>query len=163
MNPKRLRRAGRLALVVLAVSTAQGCVYFPPFHSGAPVPQARVAALRPGTTTKYELLESFGMPLSIARKGETLLIARGMDHAAGGVTPAHFEYLSADAFFEPFADRATGAQHRVYYYSHTISSKHAVVITAYLKESVTRRSEDLWVLVNEQTGLVEDFLFHPAR
>src|SRR6185295_3092980 len=78
-----------------------------------------------GKTTKYELLETLGMPVSIAKKGETLLIPRGVEFSAtgAGVRGLRFESASGDAFFEAFSDRATGAQHRVYYYYYTTSGK----------------------------------------
>jgi hypothetical protein len=155
------------ALVALALG-GQGCAPILPYTSGAPVPKATVSAMQPGKTTKYELLEHFGMPLSIAKKGETVLIPRGKEHSTGSspgvgtVILARFESVSGDALFEAFSSRPIGPEHRVYYYGHSISTKRSLVMFTYIREWAETTTDELWVLVNEKNGIVEDFLYRPG-
>ena len=149
------------ALLILSL---QACIPAPSFRSGVPLPQKTVDQLQAGRTTKAEVLEWFGMPLSIAAKGETLTISRGPEWAAeGGVRHAHYEKVDADTFFELFSTKhAITDRDRIYYYYDTVSSKYAVVLAVYINETANTRSDRLWVLVDEETGLVEDYVFRKA-
>lgn len=162
------RRVTTAAVLGLALALGAGCAPNIAYQAGAEVPKARVAEIQRGKTTKYDLLESFGMPMVIAKKGETVLIPRGKEHSAigpnpgGSVIPARFESASADTFFELFSDRTTGVQHRVYYFGHTVSTKRTLILLVYINSWTETRSDELWVLVNEQNGVVEDFVFRPG-
>ena len=158
--PKKAALVVLCAAAALPVLSLQGCVPAPSFHSGLPLPQKTVDGLQAGKTTKAELLEWFGLPLSIAVKGETLTIPLGPEWFGSGVRHARYEQVDADTFFELFSSKHSITDHdRIYYYHRTVSSKYAVVLAVYLNETVNTRSDRLWVLVDEETGLVEDFFF----
>ena len=155
-----LSNAVPAALLILSL---QGCVPAPSFHSGVRLPQKTVDQLQAGITTKAELLEWFGLPLSVAAKGETLTIPRGQEWVGSGTRFASYENVDADTFFELFATKnAITERDRIYYYHHTVSSKYGVVIAVYVHETVNTRSDRLWVLVDEETGLVKDYVFRKA-
>jgi len=118
--------------------------------------------MQPGRTSKSELLGAFGMPVGIAKRGEPLAIARGIEWTGSGTRPAGFERVDADTFFELFSKRPFGEHHRVYYYRYRVSSKHAVILGFYVRESVKRSTDELWVLINEENETVEDFVHRPG-
>jgi hypothetical protein len=164
---RRSRRRWAPALLAsVALGAAPGCAPTIPYTYGTSVSKSSVRAIQPGNTTKYELLETFGMPLAIAKKGETVLIPRGREHSAdrpgSPSTPARFASASGDGLFEPFSARPVGSGHRVYYFAHTISTKRALVLFTYIREWTESRSDELWCLVNEHNGIVEDCVFRPA-
>lgn len=145
-----------------ALLTLPACAPAPPWRSGIPIPQIAVKRIESGKTTKGALLGAFGMPVGIAKRGEPLILARGNEYLGSAIRFAGFEQADAEGFFELFAGRALGEHHRVYYYRHVVSSKHAVVLGLYLRESVNLKTDQLWVLVNEESATVEDFVHLPG-
>jgi hypothetical protein len=151
-------------LAALLTVMLQACAPALPLSSGVSLSEARVQRLQPGNTSKHEVLELFGMPLSIAKKGEVLTVSRGSEYKAGGsgVEHAGLYLVPADTFFELFTPKHRMAEHhRIYYYYDAVSNKHLLMLGVYYRESSSTRSDQLWILINEQTGLVEDFVFRP--
>jgi len=147
-------------LAAFLLVSLQGCVPAFPFLSGVPLPQKTVDEVQPGKTTRSEVLEWFGMPLSIAKKGEVLRIPHGPEWAAGGVRPAGYNQVDADAFFELFSTKHKITDHqRIYYYFSSLSTKYGVVLAVYVHESANTRVDRLWLLIDEETGLVDDYVF----
>ena len=148
------------ALLVLSL---QGCIPAPSFRFGVPLPQETVDRLQSGKTTRAEVLEWFGMPLAIAAKGEALTIPHGPEWVGSGARYASYENVDADSFFELFSTKhAINDRDRIYYYFYTVSSKQAIVLAVYINETVNTRSDRLWVMIDEETGLVEDYAFRKA-
>src|SRR2546423_8252066 len=150
----------------LITVTLQACAPALPLSSGVSLSEARVQRLQPGKTSKHEVLELFGMPLSIAKKGEVLTVSRGSEYKAGGsgVEHAGLYFVPADTFFELFTPKhRIGEYHRIYYYYDAVSNKPLLMLGVYFRESSTTRSDQLWMLINEQTGLVDDFVFRPQH
>ena len=159
-----LARSPLAILAVFFVVLLQGCPSLP-IRSGVQLPQETVEQLQPGKTTKAEVLDWFGMPLSIAKKGETLTIFRESAWVAGGgIRPSSYYQVDADTFFELFsAKRKITDRHRIYYYYHSVSTKFAIIAIVYNRESAHTRKDQLWLLMDEETGIVEDYVFRKEQ
>ncbi len=154
-----------IAVVGLALFSATACVVPTiPFKTGEPIRVDRLATISPGTTTKQDLLEQFGPPTAIVAQHEVDAIPTPSVWNAG--PPVSFRMIShdyrfqSDTFFELFASsRGLGEYHRIYYYDYVVSSKtsHFFIVAFY--ESGMTETDRLWVLVNEKTGIVEDYVF----
>lgn len=166
----QLTSAG-LPLAILAaffIVSLQGCAPAPPILSGVKLPRQTVEQLRPGNTTKAEVLDWFGMPLSIAKKGETLTISRESAWLTGGVADRgihtirtfSFYQVDADTFFEMFSTkRKITDHHRIYYYYDSVSIQFMVTAIVYQHEHAHTYKDQLWLLLDEETGIVEDYVF----
>src|SRR5439155_26591822 len=160
-KPPRVMVAFALALT--AFGPATGGVPAPPFVSGPPVPDEMIKKIERGKSTKAEILEWFGMPIAIGARGETLTRPRPTvrtGEKASGVRPEGYVRTEADTLFELFSSRHNLTDtHRIYYYYRAVSTNFAIVGPGpvFAKRSTSVRR--LWVLISEDTGIVEDFVF----
>jgi hypothetical protein len=114
---------------------------------------------------KQDILEQFGPPTAIVALHEIAAIPTPVIWNAGPSTSFKMttkEYrFQADTFFELFASsgRGPGEYRRIYYYDCVVSSKTGYVFIVAFYESGMTETDRLWVLVNEKTGIVEDYVF----
>jgi hypothetical protein len=105
----------------------------------APLEEDFVKEIRSGKTTKEEVLDLFGPPTAIARKGKVMTLP------PPGHLKAGFIEVDSETFFEPFSLKFENTdEHIVYYYYHP---------TVWGSES------RLWLYINETNGIVEDYIF----
>ena len=158
-----LRGTGLLPLLaILLCLPAAGCFVMGENHRTAgPVSGANAREIRDGATTRRQILERFGPPLAVARRGAVLALPYP------GPVPKGCRSVSSDSFLEPFsAVRPPGPADAVYYYEATdVRATGALAIPIvgggfYSRELVTRR---LWVLVDESAGIVEGHVFLDAK
>ncbi len=160
-----MTRSMVITAVGLALLCTMGCVVPTiPLKTGEPIRGDRLATLTPGTTTKQELLEQFGPPTAIVAQHEIAAIPAPLTWNAG--PPTSFRMIArdyrfqSDTFFELFASgRGIGEYHRIYYYDYVVSSKTGYIFLVAFYESGTTEMDRLWVLVNEKSGIVEDYVF----
>jgi hypothetical protein len=160
LEPPR-RRPGLAAGLALAASLAllPGCLILPAFASartGSLLPDDRLAALKPGMS-RLELLDGFGSPLAVVRRGSGPVRVPGVSLRLAGV-----EEIPAELFFGRFADQPAGPGDVVYFYrAHqltTVGSGVAVMVFnagGLAGSSRDEHREDrLWVLLDGAAGLV---------
>ena len=119
-----------------------------------------------GTTTKEQLVDWFGAPMAIAGPGESVEVPAATVHHQDPVSGREQWYgggswlQDGDAWLELFAERRPfGDAHRVYYW-YTSSDGGLFVWPVFLMISQTHESlDELWVLVDERTGLVMDVAY----
>ena len=150
--------------VVAAVILAQGCVPAPPVITGPVLPRENIEKIQPGKTKKTEILEWFGLPMAIGAKGATLTILREsawVGEALGGkIRRGGYYQAEADTFFELFSSKhKIVEQHRVYYYYRAVSTQFGFFAALAIYETRKTRFDKLWLLINEETGVVEDYVF----
>jgi hypothetical protein len=74
----RIRSIGRLVLLLAATATAAGCVSISRQYEGARLPVADITSVEVGATTRQEVLDLFGPPLTIQKRDfEGLVSALG--------------------------------------------------------------------------------------
>ncbi len=141
----------KIFLAALLATSLLGCV-----ATGVPLRTEQVKSIVPGKSTKNDLLDMFGAPASIASRNETLTLP----------SPAimkkplsnRFSYkLRADTFFTLFPP--VDEYHRIYYFYRAVSYTYPVWYILYFGENGKTKTDRLWVLVNEKTGLIEDYAF----
>lgn len=102
-----------------------------------------INTIKPGVTTRYQVLELFGPPTAIARKG-SIMTMPPPGHLKSG-----FIEVNSDTFFEPFALKFENTEnHIVYYYYHP---------------PFWNSESRLWVYINETTNIVDDYFFKPPH
>ncbi len=158
---KRTASIRRMAAAGLAALCLCGCfVTRERFQADEPLRGERIDGIRRGATTRQEILERFGPPAAVARRGTT------MAYPPPGPAKRGRADVQSDAFFELFSTgRALRDAEIVYYYdSSRVKATGVLIIPVvgggqYSHEVVVDR---LWLLIDEGTGLVEDYVFRGA-
>lgn len=160
----------RLASMAAALMLIAGCVLpVKGVRSGRELPRGIV----PGAVTKASLIASLGPPMAIAAAGEYVDVPAAnvyhWDDSGGGTRwfGGGSYVQQADAWLELFAARRVLSEnHRVYYWYSSAASGARVWVPlplfVVLSTSVVRRSQsfaELWVLVDEETGRVDDAVY----
>lgn len=154
-----MRRIAQSLVAAIVALSLGGCLPAISLKTGRPIGEDQVTAVTPGTTTKSELFERFGAPTAIAAPDEIAVIATPSTWAAPYRRDSSYS-LDANTFHELFpAARESGEYRRIYYYRHVVSRKMIYFMLLALYESGETKSDRLWVLVNEKTGIVEDYAF----
>lgn len=139
-----------------------GCPFpSPDSRFGEPIISANVTAIVPGKTTKRELFERFGAPIAVASRNEKLTVLGPPIFYGGKFRFPLGDYnIQSDAFFELFSDdHILTEYHRVYYYQYYLYRQRGYFWLWGLHETGKTISDNLWVLVNEKSGLIEGFAF----
>lgn len=130
-----------------------------PLRTGEPIRDKQVIMVKPGKTTKKELLEWLGAPMAIAVRDEITVIPSVTGSLVGSLRRGYYK-INSDTFFELFsADHELSEYHRVYYYRYVAAKKTGYFALFAVYESGKTMTDNLWVLVNEKTGVVEDYVF----
>jgi hypothetical protein len=129
---------------------------------GKPIPFEQVQYLSPEQTTRSELLDKFGAPMSIVGRKDTIVLPT--PSIRGYFDPAHFPdaiyELRGDTFFTLFPEvKNDNYNDKVYYYYSAVSQKLPIPLFVYWGYSGSTQIDQLWVLVNESTGMVENFAY----
>lgn len=154
-----MRRVAPVVAAALAALGLGGCIPSVTLRTGHPIVDNQVKAIVPGITTKTELFERFGAPAGIAARGEIVTIAFPATRPAPypGETSCP---VDADTFFELFPGaREPDEYRRVYYFRHVVNRKMNFFMLLALYGRGSTNADRLWALVNEKTGIVEDYAF----
>jgi hypothetical protein len=155
-----MKKSISLSLLVVSL-LVPGCAPAIPFKTGSPIREDQVKMIMVGKTTKNDLFEWFGAPMAAAARNEIAVISSPTiwTHAPGMMTGGSYS-IESNAFFELFAqEHDLNEYHRIYYFDYTASYRSAYIFVLAFYESGYTKSDRLWVLMNEKTGLVEDFAF----
>lgn len=147
------------AIIALAVQLG-GCIVTPDLKDGTELNQLDIWGIDPGLTTREELLQRFGIPYGVAVFGEELVIKQPARWMGGVIRPGTIQRKDPEVFFELFAERhPLSRDHRVYYYYHATSTETLVQLGVYSSNTAYIEVDELWVLVNERTQTVEDYVY----
>jgi len=151
----------RLFLVLVVLSgTLSACVPSPPIRTGKPISPDNVALLSPGTTTKAQVLDRFGLPFAIAAPGEIVEVQSERVWSPDAISVGGNYQLDADTWFELFADRRPFAEeYRIYFYFFASSRQYAVIGGFAFYQSSVTKLERLWLLVDERKSRLIDYRF----
>ena len=147
---KRQRLVTRILAACLVMSIAS-CA-----HVGRPIPDKQVQSIIPGKTTKSDLIEMLGSPSEMVTRDGTIDIPTII--AASHSNPYPYYTVRGDTFFTLFPE--ANDSDRVYYYHYSVKWDYPpVFLLLYYAEFGKTKSDRLWVLVNEKTGIVQDYAF----
>jgi len=150
----KIFRINSWLLVVMVAFFLSGCMGTPGIRSGTPIELEQLEKIQPGKTTKHEVFEWIGPPMSVASRNKFISI------------PAPFQWdtrialspQSSESWFELFSSgHEFNEYHRVYYFYNARSKKKSVFLVVGQVDNVTTDFDKLWILVNEKTGIVEDY------
>jgi hypothetical protein len=151
---------GRPAVALLLSLALPGCIILP--RAGDRVGRdvmVRPSDLKPGQTTKADLIARLGPPHAIVeREGYTQVRSSSLPLPGRSGQPLASDatyVVQGEAWFAPFAERRTfGPAHRVYYWTSTASGGFMVLAPAMVIKRGYASVDELWALVDEETGLV---------
>ncbi len=132
------------------------------FSSGLRIDPKKVRQIQKMQTSKKEIFAWFAQPTAIARFGEIVTLPSipvwGKRLQRGEL---HYEIQSETwyALFQVRTDAPIGDFRRIYYYRYTLDKHSMVPLPFYFREYGDTRVEELWLLVNEKNGIVEDYFF----
>jgi hypothetical protein len=148
--------------VVLILACLSGCCLIGgQYLADEPIGKKRVEKISPGQTSIREVLTWLGPPSAIARSGKTVIFPPPSIGKSGSLE------MNSDAFFELFSPgRALREEEVVYYYDASRKSSLgglAIMILINFGGQTDRvKVERLWLLVDERTGTIEDYVYRPA-
>ncbi|MCK5335951.1 MAG: hypothetical protein KAQ67_07305 [Gammaproteobacteria bacterium] len=122
------------------------------FEMGMVVNRENVNKIIKGVSDKSFVFELFGPPDAVARKGKVIYIPAKEGAASRKV--------NSDTLFELFtADNKITEKHIIYYYDNTkvVGSMTFIMFAASGETAV--HSNLLWILLNSETGVVQDFVY----
>lgn len=151
-----------MAAVALAALCLCGCfVARENVLADEALPGEHIRGIRRGATTRQEILERFGPPVAIARRGTTMVYPPPGPEKRGRAD------VQSDAFFELFSTgRALRDTEIVYYYDSSRLKGTGILIVPLIgggSHSMEVVVERLWLLIDERTGIVEDHVFRRAE
>jgi len=138
-----------------------GCIPAPPFISGRDITEEQLIPLKSTRVDKTELMDLLGPPYAIFKIGEIANVPRGAAwDSSGGTKMATYEKVDSNVAFTLFPGASQSqTDKRVYYYYYSKSSKTGYFLLLAIHEKVKNRVEELYVLVNERSGFVEDYFY----
>jgi len=114
-------------------------------------------SLRPGITTRQDVIKALGPPLTLARQGGKIIVYPDEVIPRGGTE------TSSDVYFEIFRDRyELRDDYIIYYYQSVVGSTGTMVVVAAGSTDIKAYVSKLWVLIDDRTGKVIDYEFRPA-
>lgn len=154
-----MMRAARAVAVSLVALSLGGCLPSFALKTGSPVVEEQVRGIVPGTTTKGELFDRFGSPTAIVGRDEVAVVVTPATYAAPYRRESTYAF-DAGTFYELFgAAGATDEYRRIYFYRHVVSGKMTYFMLLAMYEHGDTKSDRVWVLIDEKTGVVEDYAY----
>lgn len=159
MVKSQFNKLAALALIILI--PAGGCVWGSVLYDRT-LEKEVIKKIEPGTTTRVNILEWFGPPEVLARKDAMITIP------AFGKDQEEVQQIDSKVFFEHFSNKHALAEHHVvYYYFNEGEDINGFSIpipigTFFVSLPATfgdLQLSELWVLVNRETGKVDDYVF----
>jgi hypothetical protein len=157
---RTIRLAGRavLAAATLAALCLSGCFMLKErFAADEPISREHVGNIVRGATGRREILAWFGPPTAVARRGTTMV------YPPPGPVRQGWREVRSDTFFELFSpERRWRGTEIVYYYDASRVEANGFVLIPLIGGGYYQKTilvERLWLLIDESTGIVEDYAF----
>jgi hypothetical protein len=149
-----------IAAIVIIAFIASGCmIVSEKFQTGESFQKKQITEIKPGTTTKQQILDWFGPPAAVARQGSALKIP-GTGSGKAGNQDVQF----SDTFFELFSAKNTLTEHHIVYYYPATEIRSTQVLVVFAGTADKKVSTDrLWILIDDRTGIVVDYIFRKAQ
>lgn len=146
-------------LLVLSLCLLPGCLTLFKY-SGSEIKAARVAQIQHGKTLKRDALEWFGPPMTISARGEIVVVPKASVPDKEYRVPRRPTVVESDTFFDLFSPKVEFTEyHRVYYFYFSESRNLTYYLLVAQYDEIETKFDKLWLLVNERTGIVEDYFF----
>lgn len=139
-------RPATLAPILLATALQTGCVYVSGTDSRDSFSPQNVGKIEAGLTTKKQVLDWFGPPAGIARKGQEDKIIPVLR-------------ARAETLLELFSARRPLIESDIVYYYRNLSleTRGGAVFFA-MHASRSAQTQELWILIDDRSGIVRDYV-----
>lgn len=144
-------------IIIFSLSLLLSGCYIPLWgSSGTPIETEQLNKIQPGKTTKNEVFEWIGPPIAVLASNEFYPIRMPPKGARSSIQSS----IQSDTFFELFSSQHQFHEyHRVYYF-HYVFSRGNIYAGVFVTVQTSKvKFDKLWLLVNEKTGIVEDYKF----
>ena len=155
----QFNKLGVLALIILVPGCIWGSVQY-----DRTLEKEMIKNIKPGTTTRANILEWFGPPGIMTGKEGTVSLP-SLEAGSGKMRK-----VDSNVFFKYFLQRHALSEHHVVYYYFDEWEKISGVsiplgntLFSLPLTSTDLQFSELWVLVNRKTGRVEDYVFLEAE
>ena len=130
--------------------------------TGRPIRSEDVRAIAPGISTRDSVLERFGLPAAILGAHEIATVLT--PESPAGTLRADRSYgFDSDTFFELFPPAGgNGNARRIYYHHHVESGSTVWFLLLATWSTGWTATDRLWTLVDERTGIVEDYAYQAS-
>lgn len=150
------------AIVMICVSLLSGCFVAPyTYTCGQSIKEDKLKKIEAGKTTKEEIIKWFGVPSTVVNKGEKAGVTATQYGAAGLIQSTGFSF---DELFSLFSSRHKSKEsHVIYYYDYTKTEGATFNIIFFSPSNSKVLTDKLLVLIDENTCIVEDYIFSKQR
>ena len=153
----QLKRIVRVVPVVFLLACFAGCVVGS-VQMDKTLTGELIEKIEPGKTAKGQILDWFGPPDVLARTGKTIKVPSTDPKNPG------LQEMDSELLFELFTVKhQIGDHHIVYYYADSEASVGGAFLLVAMAASTTMRQDRLWILINQNTGIVEDYVFREGK
>jgi len=125
---------------------------------GKPIDEKMVKKIQKGKTTREEIIQWFGIPMAVAKKGETIKLSGAMATPMGGGEMQGAE-VSSDTYFVLFANHNITENHRIYLYIFTKTKGMGFSMPFISTMSGKTLKNTLIILMDESKGIVVDYKY----
>lgn len=145
--------------VIVAILFLGGCLFMPHSYTyGKVIKEDKVKMIQPGKTTKEEIIQWFGIPTIIQKSGEKESQEKKEVAEVGIMGP--FGGVVSQPSFDLFSSKhKITDDHRIYVYTFTKSKGASFNFLFFGSMDTHSFTDKLLVLVNEKTGIAEDYIF----
>lgn len=141
--------------VALSILFSGGGCYFSHISSDDQLDKAYIDKIQRGESTKQEILDWLGLPKVIARKGK-IIKAPSNDPEKG------MEEVDSELIFELFSEKHEIGDHHIIYFYHSSATQFGMLFLP-IVGSRSVSTDRLWILINQKTHRVEDYVFRPGQ
>lgn len=165
-----MKKVVLLATFVFLGLFLTGCFISPhSFTQGRPIADNKVEKIQKGKTTKEEIINWFGVPTTIIKKGDKTKTGGtaatppspniALPYFAQGVQGTPTGEISSEQLFSLFSSKNKIKDDDViYYYGYTTTKGSSVGLLFFSTSDSHAVTDKLLILMNEEKGVVEDFI-----
>ena len=148
-------------IIIFSLSLLLSGCYIPLWgSSGTPIETEQLNKIQPGKTTKNEVFEWIGPPIAVLASNEFYPVRMPPKGARSSIQSS----IQSDTFFELFSSQHQFHEyHRVYYFHYAFRIDHYAMGMIVSAQTSKVKIDKLWLLVNEKTGIVEDYKFRKGN
>jgi len=144
--------------VALSILFSGGGCAIGSFTSDEQLDKGYIDKIQRGKTTKQEILDWLGLPKAIARKGKII-------KAPSNAPEKGMEEVDSELLFELFSEKHEIGDHHIIYFYHSSVTQigNIIIVPLVYVGSGSVNIDRLWILINQKTHRVEDYVFRSSQ
>ncbi len=119
--------------------------------------ESQVKQIVPDLTSRSEVTQAFGIPVAVAKQG------MDVSYPPPDIRKVGYRTIPGNVFLDLFTPKhKIRPSHRVYYY-YSVELKASSVFACVTVNNSKLVTDELWILIDDQTGLVVDYIFEDRK